>query len=179
MMVGLLIAIMATFGTGAAAEHALPGDLLYPVKIGVNEEVRSVLAFSEDAKAEWELLRSERRLEEAEQLAASNRFTSETRAKVEANFDRHAEKVNERIEKFENEGKTDAAANLSSNFEVSLKTHEQILSKLDGEEVSKFLPKLRARKNEAATLRADAEAKKNRKGVDNRGGTDIKLKLDL
>ena len=159
MMAGLVLFLAVSFGTGAAAEYSLPGDFLYPVKIGVNEEARSVLSFTDEAKAEWELKRSDRRLEEAEKLASSGDFSGEARLKVEKNFERHAEKVNLRISKFESQGKTEAAANLSSNFEVSLKAHEQILSKLDGDEVDKFLPKLRQRQNIAAGQRRDAESK--------------------
>src|SRR3989344_7208049 len=159
MMAGLLLFLAISFGTGAAAEYSLPGDMLYPVKIRINEEARAVLSFSDESKADWELERSDRRLTEAEKLASSGGFNDEIRLKIEANFEAQADKVNKRISKFESQGKTEAAANLSSNFEVSLKAHEQILSKLDGDEVDKFLPKLRQRQNIAAGQRRDAESK--------------------
>ena len=40
MTIALIIALVLGGGTSFAAEGSLPGDLLYPVKIGVNEEFR-------------------------------------------------------------------------------------------------------------------------------------------
>ncbi|OGF82091.1 hypothetical protein A2924_03090 [Candidatus Giovannonibacteria bacterium RIFCSPLOWO2_01_FULL_44_16] len=177
MMAGLLLFLAISFGTGAAAEYSLPGDMLYPVKIRINEEARAVLSFSDESKADWELERSDRRLTEAEKLASSGGFNDEIRLKIEANFEAQADKVNKRISKFESEGKTEAAADLSSNFEVSLKAHEQILSKLDGEEVDKFLPKIKAKQNIAAGQRRDAESKiSGEKKVDIKTAAEGKLR---
>ena len=47
----LFILIFVGASTSYAAEMALPGDILYPVKAVVNENVVSALAFSEEAKA--------------------------------------------------------------------------------------------------------------------------------
>src|SRR6185436_14919248 len=54
-MAGLLI--VAGAGTSFGAEGALPGDLLYPVKVKVNEEVRGALTLSSESKAEWQTTR--------------------------------------------------------------------------------------------------------------------------
>ena len=100
MMIGfsLLVFLAISFGIGAAAEKTLPGDLLYPVKIGINEKMRSVLAFSEESKAEVETELSEQRLSEAETLASRNKLDEKTRAKIEENFTKHADKARSRIE---------------------------------------------------------------------------------
>ena len=85
---GILL-ILGTAGVGGvslAAEGALPGDLLYPVKVGVNEEVRAAVSFSAEAKTEWDARRLERRLEEAEKLAHKKEFNAEARARVEENL---------------------------------------------------------------------------------------------
>ena len=65
MPIILILALM--FGGGGisyAAEGAVPGDALYPIKVSVNEEVRDLVAFSPEAKADWETRRLERRLAE-------------------------------------------------------------------------------------------------------------------
>lgn len=156
---GILLVLASSGGISFAAEGALPGDLLYPVKVGINEEVRAAVSFSAEAKANWDARRLERRLEEAEELAHKKEFSAEVRSKIEENFEAHAERVERRIADFESKGEVQSAADLSSNFETSLSAHEKILFKIDGEEVSKFLPKIRAKKGSASLLRIKMESR--------------------
>src|SRR3989338_3749649 len=46
MAIALLIALFVGGGTSLAAENSLPGDPLYHVKVGINEEVRGWLSLS-------------------------------------------------------------------------------------------------------------------------------------
>ena len=55
-------------GLAYASEQALPGDVLYPVKINVTEEVVSVLSFTPEAKLEWETKRILRRVDEIQKI---------------------------------------------------------------------------------------------------------------
>lgn len=64
------------------AERAVPGDMLYPVKVEFNEELRSSLAMSPYAKVAWETERLERRISEARLLASEGKFTDEAEAQV-------------------------------------------------------------------------------------------------
>ena len=52
----LLVTLSAGAGVSAAAEKALPGDLLYSVKVSVNEELRSRLTISAEERAGVELV---------------------------------------------------------------------------------------------------------------------------
>jgi len=78
---GLAVALMLTFSTGAAyaAESTLPGDTLYPVKLGL-EEAR--LAFSPTVAGDAALAASfaDRRLAEIETLTAHGRWRDVERA---------------------------------------------------------------------------------------------------
>ncbi len=130
MAIMLIITVMVGGGVAFGAEKALPGDILYSVKLSVNEEVRGWMATSEQSKADWEIRRTERRLEEAEELADEGSLNAEASENLETNFEAHAQKVKERVEKFRNKDNFNAAASLSLNFETSLKAHEKILSKL-------------------------------------------------
>src|SRR3989344_2653662 len=47
-----LAVLLGGGGTSLAAQAALPGDVLYPVKVNINEEVRGVFALSAEAQAE-------------------------------------------------------------------------------------------------------------------------------
>lgn len=125
----LLLSVSAS-GAAYAAEGALPGDFLYPLKVRVNEEARSALALSPQAKAEWEARRAERRLEEAEKLAALSRLDPEAGEAVEESFVSHAEKVNERIADLESDDEIEAAAELSSRLESAIDGHDEVLAAL-------------------------------------------------
>lgn len=165
MPIILAIIIFLGGGMSVAAERALPGDILYPVKIGINERFQSVLALSADAQAKLELRLAERRLEDAEGLSVRAHLASETRAQLQENFDRHAEKVEARIAELENHGQAEEAADLSSNFEVSLKAHEKILARLeedqpdDQSELEVLHRKVSASEQGASSLKSENEAK--------------------
>lgn len=160
-MLTLIIALTIAIGGGfsAAAENSLPGDILFPVKIKVNEEVRSAVAITPKAKAKWEIKIVERRLEEAEKLAAKGELKADVSAKIEVNFKAHADKVQKRIAEFKAEDK----AELSSNFETSLNAHEAILEKLlnravDGKaEIKKIEIKVELEAEKTSKIRRESE----------------------
>lgn len=132
MPIALIVLLLLGGGVSAAAENSLPGDMLHPIKVEINEKVRAALALSASSKANWEVRLAERRLEEAEELSAKTgtEIKTDVMARIEANFDHHADRVKDRIAKFGVEGKTELAANLSSKFEASLRAHDEILERL-------------------------------------------------
>ena len=165
MIIALIIALLIGGGTSFAAESALPGDILYPIKVSINEEVRSAVTISDEAQAQWDARRAERRLEEAEKLAAQGRLNAQTRADIESRFETFAQAFQKRVEKIEAKQKTNAAFELHSNFEASLKAHEKILEQLGEEkenmktEIQPILVKMRVRLNTEIKARSDADAK--------------------
>ena len=153
----LLVMAMLGGGVSFAAENSLPGEVFYPIKVKINEEVRATLALSAEAKADWEARRAERRLEELEKLAAAGKLNAETKAKIEANFEKHAEKVKERIAKLESKADVKAAADVSSKLETSLRAHGKILKKFSG--TASVAVKADAEAHIASTTRAAIELK--------------------
>lgn len=75
-----VFAMFLIVGVPFVAEQALPGDVLYPVKVQFNEELLSTLSFSPYAKVEWETQRLERRISEARLLASEGRLTDAAQA---------------------------------------------------------------------------------------------------
>jgi hypothetical protein len=147
----LLAASLAVGGISSAAEGALPGDALYPVKVGVNEEVRSYLTVSPQAKAAWESRRVERRLEEAESLASKDRLDAAARADIETRVAIHTARINENVDDLEDSDDFENAAEASSHLEGALAAHRKILSRIsDGPEVGK--------KSEIAALAAAVDS---------------------
>lgn len=126
----LLAASLAFGGVSFAAEQALPGDALYTVKVDVNEEVRSALTVSPKAKAEWEARRVERRMEEAEQLAAKAKLDAGARADLEQRLAVHTGRVNKQVDTMETDNDFESASDLSSRLEGSLAAHHDILVRI-------------------------------------------------
>lgn len=81
------------------AERAVPGDVLYPIKVKVNEEVRGSLTFSATEKIEWETQRLERRISEVRLLESKGELTEETEAEAVKAVQAHAEAVQDGINK--------------------------------------------------------------------------------
>jgi hypothetical protein len=128
MPIALVIALLLSGSATFAAERAMPGDFLYPVKVNVNEEVRGMVALNTEAKAEWEAKRAERRLEEAEKLALSGEIKVEVMQKLEQKFNQLAEKAEARITKLEDAGKVEAASKLNASLEARYEIHERVLA---------------------------------------------------
>lgn len=126
----LLIALFLGIGTSAAAESSLPGDLLYPVKVHVNEEVEGWFNPSGSAAASWETRRVETRLQETEKLALSGKLDAAAQAQIEDNVAAHAGRIRDQIAALTAAGKLDAAATARADFETSLKAHQSILAHL-------------------------------------------------
>lgn len=165
MPIVLIIALLLGGGATFAAEQSLPGDILYPVKINVNEGVRGLLAVSDDSEARLQADLAERRLEEAEKLASEGRLDDDVRARIEANFEDHAARVEARIEamKDDSDGNTNAVA-VGSQFEASLRAHEEILKRLSEEKkgsedgIASIVAMVRGASDDINVIRAEAEA---------------------
>lgn len=76
--------LLVTGGVSYAAEGALPGDLLYGVKVGVTESLMTALTPAGDAQADWQIEIAERRLHEAAELAHAGRLSTSTEAALAA-----------------------------------------------------------------------------------------------
>lgn len=187
----LLVSVLVSGGLAVGAEKALPGDILYPVKVGLNEEVRGWVSVSEKSRANWEIERVQRRLKEAETLAEVGLLDVESREKIEANFEAHADRVKKRIEKFENKEDFHAAVDVSSKFETSLKAHQTILNRLTAESKEEVKKEVRpihfkvkseakawAKTRKKMELRAKGDAKIESEGVDEEDD-DEEIELEL
>jgi len=70
----LFVSLLALLCVGAGsvsalAHYSLPGDVLYPIKVSVNDQVQTALAPNEDAQMDVELQQIGRSLSEEEQVA--------------------------------------------------------------------------------------------------------------
>lgn len=123
-------ALVLIFGvsTSYAAQNSLPGDVLYPVKVNVNEQVQGVLAVSEVEKADWSSMLAERRLEEAEALAAQGTLTIEHGEALAEHFDKSTRDFEKYVASLA-EAPEDAG-DARSNLDASLAAHARVLENL-------------------------------------------------
>lgn len=133
MTVALALILAASLGGGTAfaAEGALPGDALYPIKTEVNEEVRAAFALDVEAKAEVEAWRAERRLQESQTLASRAELTDIQQEEIQERFNTHATRAAAHIDTVA-ETNPALAAELATRFGASLEAHEIILTESGG-----------------------------------------------
>lgn len=164
MPIVLIIALLLGGGTTFAAEQSLPGDVLYPVKVSVNEGVRGWFAVSDGAEARLNARLAERRLEEAEELASDDRLDDSTRSEVESRFRMHAEKIKEAVNNLDDDpDKRSEVFGISSDFEASLRAHEGIIFTLSnqkkgiGNDLTSILAAIRSETGAIQIINEDME----------------------
>jgi hypothetical protein len=125
----LILVVLVGSGTTYAAQGSLPGGLLYPVKIYVNEQVEGALAVSSESKLAFHTSVAQERLKEAETLASQGKLTATATAQIEANLAQHtseADKIADAIEQEDPSAGVEARITLDS----SLAAHRSILARL-------------------------------------------------
>ncbi len=149
----LLILVLSSGGVVYAGEGAVPGDLLYGVKVNVTEPVRVALAKDEGVRADLEAWRALRRLEEAQTLAVRDSLSFERKERLEENFDAHATRVEERVERIA-ESDPVQAYELAGRFEASLAAHAAILASLDTDDTEDVVDRINSRLTRIVEKRA-------------------------
>lgn len=91
-----------------AAADSLPGDVLYPIKIHVNEKVQGALKVTPKAAARWEEQKIEKRLEEVNKLVEKGKFDSVKREQVEKEVKKNVEIIRKQNNKNRNSDLTEA-----------------------------------------------------------------------
>ena len=124
----MVLILVVGGGTAAAAEGALPGDILYPIKVHVNEEMRATLAVSPKAKADWAVDRAERRLEEAATLTLAGGLDEVTRAEIETNIDAHMRSAGEKRQELEDKKDSSDASEVELKIGALLVARDNILA---------------------------------------------------
>ena len=118
-----------------ASERALPGDILYEVKVGVTEPLRDKFIRKPEARAEWEVVKAERRMEEAETLALERKLDEPRRVKLEKNFEKHADGVAKAISDIKEDSPASTTTNVTMDrvkrkFDSAVSSHEKTLEKI-------------------------------------------------
>lgn len=130
-LVSMVALLLVGGGTSWAAEKALPGDWLYPVKIGINENVRTALTLTPVARAQWTSQQAVRRLSEAEKLAIQGRLDQQVKADLVNRFTASVQNANQESTRLAVSGQAQTASELNSHLEATLRAHQRILNELE------------------------------------------------
>ncbi len=110
----LVLVIIVSTGTAYAAEGALPGATLYPIKTNVIEPLTVALATTPAAKAEANATIAATRVEEAQTLAAQGNLTPDVAKVISENYTVHATAALALAADADGEGSTEPAQDSSS-----------------------------------------------------------------
>ena len=125
----VLAVFVSSAGVSYASENALPGDVLYPIKIRVNEPVKGALAVSASAKTAWAMDVAGERVKEAATLAAEGRWNTKTQDELQVDFERHARQATVAME--ENASSSpEVSGEAAVRFEAQLTEYENVLAQI-------------------------------------------------
>ena len=162
----MAFALIFIFGGSALAinnsEKSLPGDLLYSVKVNVNEPLRGVSLLNTSSKVKWEAKKLDRRFEEIEILAVQGKLDKDKSEKVQNKIDEHTEEFGTLVIMEEEELGKEEAQDSKEALKAKIEAHDRILSRLEAysntnlkEELSKFRSKKSYNKKEVKEVVED------------------------
>lgn len=159
--IGFALASVLAVSTGAsyAAASALPGDVLYPVKIQVNERAMSLFAVTPKASAEFAQKQIGRRALEAEALAKEDRLDDAKKDQLREGTKMHVDAYTEARAKIERKGEREKVEELENKMRRTIKDHERAFSDMgvvaivststeDGDDDTPSLEGLRGQRSE-------------------------------
>ena len=150
-----ILAVALGAGITRAAENALPGDALFPIKV-VKEAAFVALAQGAEEKIAREAGLARKRLEEISQLAAENRLTETAATAAKDNLVTHITNAQMRINLLAEAGNSPRAAELNSGIESTLTAYGKIL---DWKGVKELAAMVVQQADAAAAVRTKTERK--------------------
>ena len=185
-LAGLVLFVFAGTGTVSAAQGALPGDLLYPVKVSVNEKVEVALAPTPAAKAEVQVRLAERRVDEARELSVRGRLDEKPAKILTDDFDKHSAQALALVEPDEQDEPEIKNAPVQAMMNVSIAAPEADSSSTTPEQGKPSVKKSRGHRSEIReSLREKGELLKEikirsqRQEIKDGGGEGIEIKIEL
>lgn len=121
-------------GVSFAAEKSLPGDILYPVKIGFNEKIAGVFSVGVQGRANREALLITKRLEEARYLVFEEKFSEKDFSNLEDSIAMHTDNVKKYISRLQEEKKYYEILKLQTRLEIAFGIGERFFSGLNSTE---------------------------------------------
>jgi hypothetical protein len=129
ILVSALVILLLILGGGTsyAAERSLPGDILYPIKVNVNEKIAGLAALTPEARVKFEAKIIEKRLEEADKLAQKGNLNKDTKEKVEKGFEKASVELNKNLIKLIDKKDFDNISEINSVLDATFNSHQKSL----------------------------------------------------
>ncbi len=128
-----VVAMVLIVGVPFVAERSVPGDVLYLVKTGVTEGIRTQLATTPYQKVTLETKLMERRIGEARLLASEGKLTEEVEAQIAETVREHASAVQTGIAEIRVDNEEEAAL-AGIAFSSALEVQSAVLNESGKEE---------------------------------------------
>lgn len=178
--VSLAMVLSLFFSTGVsfAAQKSLPGELLYPIKTGINEKVLGLLLVSDKAKAKYNVELVQLRLEEIEKVFSQDALDEKKSEKMQKLLAKHIQEVADRASDIGNKKDPNFSLEINSELEASLNAHKQILDTLakrpgkKSSDIERIASSVQNKAEETVKSRQSAELK-----VSGRGGSNDDSKI--
>lgn len=151
--------LTSSVGVSYAAEGALPGDLLYPIKVSVNEPIAGAMAVSSSAKATWAASVAGERVKEAAMLAAEGRLAPNEQVALQSNFDAHAQIAIDAISS-QSAASPDSSTEAAVRFDAQLSEYQRVLGQIaqaTHSDVTTLANSIQEKHAALALVRANAE----------------------
>lgn len=122
----LALVLIVSAGTQAsfASENAVPGDVLYPVKVAIAEPIALALTISAERKAELSARFASRRVDEAAALSSAGKLDEAAADELAARFDTHVDTLAKEATTLEANG--DLAVSLAVRTDLEQKVSETV-----------------------------------------------------
>lgn len=123
----LALVVIITGGTQvtSAAENAVPGDILYPIKVSLAEPLALALSGSE-RKAEFAAEFASRRVDEAAVLSEKGTLDEKTADTLAVNFSKHVDTVTQET------GALEAKGDVAFSLAIRTDLEQKIASRMEG-----------------------------------------------
>lgn len=148
-------------GIAVAAQSAIPGDVLYNVKIRVNERIRNVIAVSPQAQADVAAQQLQQRLVEAEHLADQRRLGESNRQALEQSVAKSTSVIQTQISALKESAGQSAALKVTEDVSATITEHETSLKRVaeqhpdQRESVERFVEQIQREREQLLTDRED------------------------
>ncbi len=126
---GMLLMVLGVGGLSYSSASALPGNLLYPIKVNVKEKIEEKLVFTPEKKVELGKKRIETRFTEVESLIKNKKITSEDLIKIESKVKIEKEKIEEKLNEIE-EKNPEKINDKKEDLENKIKEHQEKITQL-------------------------------------------------
>jgi hypothetical protein len=131
----IAILIIGTTATSFAAEQSLPGDILYPIKTGVNEKIAKTLSVTRTQKAKVNVKLVDKRMEELTEMVVKEKDTPEKIDTIVAQLEENKKELQNYIAQVEvnNSEDSEDALEIYTELESVVDAHLDILEDIAGD----------------------------------------------